>query len=44
MRGHGESSTGDWKSISRTDVAGDLIALIRHLRQPLVTGLDPRRS
>jgi len=31
MRGHGESSEGDWKSISRTDVAGDLVALIRHL-------------
>jgi pimeloyl-ACP methyl ester carboxylesterase len=31
MRGHGESSTGDWKSISRTDVAGDLAALIGHL-------------
>ena len=31
MRGHGESSIGDWKSISRTDVAGDLVALIRHL-------------
>jgi len=31
MRGHGESSTGDWKSISRTDVAGDLVALIRHV-------------
>ncbi|WP_432840033.1 alpha/beta fold hydrolase [Dactylosporangium sp. CA-092794] len=31
MRGHGESSPGAWKSISRTDVAGDLIALIRHL-------------
>jgi pimeloyl-ACP methyl ester carboxylesterase len=31
MRGHGESSLGDWKSISRTDVAGDLEALIRHL-------------
>jgi pimeloyl-ACP methyl ester carboxylesterase len=31
MRGHGESSMGDWKSISRTDVAGDLISLIRHL-------------
>src|ERR1700761_2947995 len=31
MRGHGESSTGDWKAISRTDVAGDLLALIRHL-------------
>ena len=31
MRGHGESSIGDWKSISRTDVAGDLVALVRHL-------------
>jgi pimeloyl-ACP methyl ester carboxylesterase len=31
MRGHGESSEGDWKSISRTDVAGDLVALVRHL-------------
>jgi pimeloyl-ACP methyl ester carboxylesterase len=31
MRGHGESSMGDWKSVSRTDVAGDLVALIRHL-------------
>jgi len=31
MRGHGESSEGDWKSISRTDVAADLVALIRHL-------------
>jgi pimeloyl-ACP methyl ester carboxylesterase len=30
MRGHGESSMG-WASISRTDVAGDLITLIRHL-------------
>src|ERR1700760_3586546 len=36
MRGHGESSMGDWKSISRTDVAGDLIALIRHLGGPAV--------
>ena len=31
MRGHGGSSEGDWKSISRTDVAGDLVALIGHL-------------
>src|SRR5580700_9625044 len=31
MRGHGESSEGDWKSISRTDVAGDLVALIRYV-------------
>ena len=36
MRGHGESSAGDWKSISRTDVAGDLVALIRHLGGPAV--------
>ena len=36
MRGHGESSTGDWKSISRTDVAGDLVALVRHLGGPAV--------
>ncbi|MGW5382317.1 alpha/beta fold hydrolase [Nocardia sp. NPDC003963] len=41
MRGHGESST-NWKShdggdaISRTDVAGDLLALIRHLGGPAV--------
>jgi pimeloyl-ACP methyl ester carboxylesterase len=31
MRGHGESSEGNWKSISRTDVAGDLLALIQQL-------------
>jgi pimeloyl-ACP methyl ester carboxylesterase len=36
MRGHGESSMGDWKSISRTDVAGDLVALIRQLGGPAV--------
>lgn len=36
MRGHGESSTGDWTVISRTAVAGDLIALIRHLGGPAV--------
>ncbi len=35
MRGHGESSMG-WASISRTDVAGDLLALIRHLGGPAV--------
>ncbi len=41
MRGHGESSM-DWKSvtgtgaISRTDVAGDLVGLIRHLGGPAV--------
>ena len=39
LRGHGESSMG-WKSvtgkdaISRTDIAGDLLALIRHLGGP----------
>jgi pimeloyl-ACP methyl ester carboxylesterase len=30
LRGHGESSMG-WASITRTDVAGDLLALIDHL-------------
>ena len=25
MRGHGESTMGEWKAISRTDVAGDLL-------------------
>ena len=41
LRGHGESSMG-WKSvtgtdaITRTDVAGDLLALIRHLGGPAV--------
>lgn len=36
MRGHGDSSMGDWASISRTDVAGDLVVLIRHLGGPAV--------
>jgi pimeloyl-ACP methyl ester carboxylesterase len=41
LRGHGESSVG-WTSvtgkdaISRTDIAGDLLALIRHLGGPAV--------
>jgi len=41
LRGHGESSMG-WTSvtgkdaISRTDIAGDLLALIRHLGGPAV--------
>jgi pimeloyl-ACP methyl ester carboxylesterase len=35
MRGHGESSMG-WNSISRADVAGDLLALVRHLGGPAV--------
>ncbi|MER5731783.1 alpha/beta hydrolase [Streptomyces sp. NPDC002138] len=30
LRGHGESDAG-WASYSRTDVAGDLLALVRHL-------------
>ncbi|MBW1603222.1 alpha/beta hydrolase [Streptomyces sp. JJ66] len=33
VRGHGESSTG-WPSHTRRDVAGDLVALIRHLGGP----------
>jgi pimeloyl-ACP methyl ester carboxylesterase len=35
LRGHGESSMG-WASITRTDVAGDLLALIHHLDGPAV--------
>jgi pimeloyl-ACP methyl ester carboxylesterase len=35
LRGHGESSLG-WASITRTDVAGDLAALIGHLGGPAV--------
>jgi len=35
MRGHGDSSLG-WPSITRTDVAGDLLAVIRHLGGPAV--------
>lgn len=35
LRGHGESSTG-WASYTRTDVAGDLIALVEHLGGPAV--------
>jgi pimeloyl-ACP methyl ester carboxylesterase len=35
LRGHGESSMG-WPSITRTDVAGDLLALIGHLGGPAV--------
>ena len=34
LRGHGESSTG-WESYSRTDTAGDLIAVIRELGGPV---------
>src|SRR4051794_27367330 len=33
LRGHGESSL-DWPSYTRTDVAHDLLALIRHLGGP----------
>ncbi|MFG6403938.1 alpha/beta fold hydrolase [Microbacterium sp. P04] len=35
IRGAGESST-DWKGYSRTDIAGDLVALVRHLGGPAV--------
>jgi pimeloyl-ACP methyl ester carboxylesterase len=35
MRGHGDSSIG-FESISRSDVAGDLLALIQHLGGPAV--------
>jgi pimeloyl-ACP methyl ester carboxylesterase len=35
LRGHGESSTG-WASYTRTDTAGDLLALIHHLGGPAV--------
>ena len=35
LRGHGESSVG-WTGHSRTDLAGDLIALVRHLGGPAV--------
>ena len=35
LRGHGESTMG-WTSITRTDVAGDLLALIRHFGGPAI--------
>ena len=35
MRGHGESTMG-WQSISRSDVASDLLALIRQIGGPAV--------
>jgi len=35
MRGHGDSSM-EWESVSRSDVGGDLPALIRHLGGPAV--------
>ncbi|AGZ42537.1 alpha/beta fold hydrolase [Actinoplanes friuliensis] len=35
LRGHGESSVG-WPSYTRTALAGDLIALVRHLGGPAV--------
>jgi pimeloyl-ACP methyl ester carboxylesterase len=35
IRGCGESSTG-WPGYSRTDIAGDLVALVRHLGGPAV--------
>ena len=35
LRGHGDSSP-DWPSYTRTDIAGDLVALMRHLGGPAV--------
>jgi len=35
VRGCGDSSV-DWKGYSRTDIAGDLVALVRHLGGPAV--------
>jgi len=35
LRGHGESSV-EWPSYTRTDTAGDLLALIRHLGGPAI--------
>lgn len=35
LRGHGESSVG-WSGYSRTELAGDLIALVKHLGGPAV--------
>jgi pimeloyl-ACP methyl ester carboxylesterase len=35
LRGCGESSTG-WSGYSRTDIAGDLVAVVRHLGGPAV--------
>lgn len=35
LRGCGESSTG-WESYTRTDIAGDLVALVEHLGGPAV--------
>ena len=35
LRGCGESST-DWPTYSRTDIGGDLVALVRHLGGPAV--------
>jgi pimeloyl-ACP methyl ester carboxylesterase len=36
MRGHGESEGGDYTAITRTDVARDLIALVKHLGGPAI--------
>ncbi|MBD8608680.1 alpha/beta hydrolase [Aeromicrobium sp. CFBP 8757] len=37
LRGCGESSVG-WQAYTRTDIAGDLVALVRHLGGPAVLG------
>ena len=51
LRGCGESST-DWPTYSRTDIGGDLVALVRHLevrrcwwdtRSPAARSPSPRR-
>ena len=44
MRGCGDSSLG-WDGYSRTDIAGDLVALVRHLGGPAVhhRPVDQRR-
>ncbi|WGD36262.1 alpha/beta hydrolase [Lysinibacter sp. HNR] len=35
IRGHGDSSTG-WERYERTDIAGDLVAVVQHLGAPAV--------
>ncbi|WP_158866244.1 alpha/beta fold hydrolase [Leifsonia sp. AG29] len=36
LRGCGDSSVGEWSSFTRTDIAGDLVAIVRHLGGPAV--------
>ncbi|MFD1275397.1 alpha/beta fold hydrolase [Streptomyces kaempferi] len=42
LRGHGESSVG-WASYTRTDLAGDLIALVKHLGGARYSSATPSR-